>query len=88
MEVTLTPEAEKILAAKVSSGRYQSAGDVLSQALHMLDTLEDSLKQRYERLKLDVQIGDDQVARGEVVPFDVEAIKAKGRQLIATKGGE
>jgi antitoxin ParD1/3/4 len=40
MNVSLTPELEKIVAERVASGRYASAIEVIAEALHLLDRRE------------------------------------------------
>jgi len=37
MNVSLTPELEKFVAAKVESGRYTSASEVVREALRLLE---------------------------------------------------
>ena len=37
MNVSLTPELEKFVSAKVESGRYNSASEVLREALRLLE---------------------------------------------------
>lgn len=37
MNVSLTPELEKFISAKVESGRYNSAGEVVREALRLLE---------------------------------------------------
>lgn len=37
MNVSLTPELEKFVSAKVESGRYTSASEVVREALRLLD---------------------------------------------------
>ncbi|MGA1995911.1 MAG: type II toxin-antitoxin system ParD family antitoxin [Bryobacteraceae bacterium] len=37
MNVSLTPELEKFVAAKVESGRYNSASEVVREALRLLE---------------------------------------------------
>jgi antitoxin ParD1/3/4 len=37
MNVSLTPDLEKIVADRVASGRYASATDVVAEALRLLD---------------------------------------------------
>ncbi len=54
MNVSLTPELEKLVQKKVSSGRYNSASEVVREALRLLeqqDKLRDAqLKQFRSRL--------------------------------------
>lgn len=37
MNVSLTPELEKLVSAKVASGRYNSASEVVREALRLLE---------------------------------------------------
>jgi len=37
MNVSLTPELEKLVESKVQSGRYQSASEVIREGLRLLD---------------------------------------------------
>ena len=37
MNVSLTPELEKLVSAKVESGRYNSASEVVREALRLLE---------------------------------------------------
>ncbi|HXP88504.1 MAG TPA: type II toxin-antitoxin system ParD family antitoxin [Bryobacteraceae bacterium] len=37
MNVSLTPELEKLVSAKVQSGRYNSASEVVREALRLLE---------------------------------------------------
>ncbi len=45
MNVSLTPESEKLVQAKVQSGRYNSASEVVEEALHLLEGREADLKE-------------------------------------------
>lgn len=42
MNVSLTPELEKFVAAKVDSGRYTSASEVVREALRLLEEHDNS----------------------------------------------
>jgi antitoxin ParD1/3/4 len=44
MNVSLTPELERLVAEKVESGRYTSASEVIREALRLLEE-QDRLKQ-------------------------------------------
>jgi antitoxin ParD1/3/4 len=81
MNVSLTPELEKIVAERVASGRYASASEVIREALRLLDE-RDQLNQ----LRQDVRRGLEQLDQGRHQPFDskaVERIKRRGRQQAA-----
>jgi antitoxin ParD1/3/4 len=42
MNVSLTPELEKFVAAKVEAGRYNSASEVVREALRLLEEYDQS----------------------------------------------
>jgi antitoxin ParD1/3/4 len=67
MNVSLTPELEALVNAKVSGGRYKSADEVVGEALRLLETRDREREAARESLKREIQIGMDQVERGEVV---------------------
>lgn len=63
MNVSLTPQLEKWVSAKVAKGRYTSASEVVREALRTLAERE-SLR---ERLHRDIAVGLAQIERGETV---------------------
>lgn len=73
MNVSLTPELERLVNEKVESGLYQTASEVVREALRLLKERD----QAREQLRSDVQAGFDQLARGEGRAYN----KASGRQL-------
>jgi antitoxin ParD1/3/4 len=46
MNVSLTPELERLVAEKVQSGRYTSASEVIREALRLLEE-QDRIKQSH-----------------------------------------
>ncbi len=82
MNVSLTPELEGFVQQKVESGRYNSASEVIREALRLLED-HDALRQiKLDALRKEIAIGLEQAERGEVSPLDIESIKAKGRELL------
>ena len=73
MNVSLTPELERFVNEKVQSGLYQTASEVVREALRLLTERD----QTREQLRADVHAGFDQLARGESRAYD----KTTGRQL-------
>lgn len=87
MNVSLTPELERLVNEKVGSGLYQTASEVVREALRLLKERDD-----LARLRADVQAGFDEVARGEGITYSrtagrrlAEDIKARGRAARAAK---
>ena len=73
MNVSLTPELERLVNEKVESGLYQTASEVVREALRLLKDRD----QAREQLRSDVQAGFDQLALGDGRVYD----KTSGRQL-------
>ena len=63
MNVSLTPQLEKWVSAKVATGRYTSASEVVREALRALADRE-ALR---ERLNRDIAVGLAQIKRGDTV---------------------
>lgn len=81
MNVSLTPELERLVNDKVGSGLYQTASEVVREALRLLKERDDQV-----RLRADIQAGLDQVAQGEGREYDeaagrllAERVKARGK---------
>ena len=76
MNVNLTPQLEELVRAKVSSGMYTSASEVVREALRLMDE-QDRLRQaKLNELRSEVRRG---LESGPSVPWDAEAVKAKVR---------
>ena len=70
MSITLPPNLEKRVQEKVDSGAFRSADEVIQAGLGLLDERERKLA----ALRADLQVGIDQIERGEVAPLDMEAL--------------
>ena len=75
MNVSLTAELAEYVKAKVQSGRYVSASEVVREALRLLERQEREDAERLRRLR---QAWADGEASGDFKPFDAEAIRAEG----------
>lgn len=73
MNVSLTPELERLVNEKVEGGLYQTASEVVREALRLLKERD----QARQQLRADVLAGFDQLTQGEVRAYD----KTSGRQL-------
>ena len=68
MNVSLTPELEKLVEHKVQSGRYQSASEVVREGLRLLDDQDRLREVQLEAVRHKIQIGLEQLDRGEGIP--------------------
>jgi len=66
MNVSLTPELERVVNEKVASGMYQTASEVVREALRLLKERDETRA----HLRADVQAGFEQLARGEARSYD------------------
>ena len=79
MNINLTPQLEDMIRQKVASGRYNSASEVVREALRLMEE-QDSLRAiKLERLRRDIQEGLDS---GPATPWDIEEIKREGRKRL------
>jgi putative addiction module CopG family antidote len=57
MNVSLTPELEKLVNEKVRSGLYQTASEVVREALRLLKQRDDDVRRADQRTGLSVKPG-------------------------------
>ena len=84
MNISLTPHLEEIVKGKVDSGLYNSASEVMRDALRLLEERDQLRELRLEELRREIQKGIDS---GEATPLDIEDIKARGRKRLADQQG-
>ena len=92
MNVSLTPMLEELVQQKVATGLYNSASEVIREALRLLEERDELRKVRVAALRKEISVGLDQLDRGEVSEYDDRSldtlaadIKAKGRKRLAAK---
>jgi len=70
MNISLTPELERLVTEKVETGRYASASEVIREGLRLLEE-QDQLKQRrLAGVRQKIDRGLEQLDRGQGVPGD------------------
>ena len=85
MTVSLPAEMEDLVNAKIQSGQFHSAGEVVREGLRLLQE-QDTLRQiKLEQLRKDIAVGIESADRGELAPLDVEAIIAEGHKKLAER---
>jgi antitoxin ParD1/3/4 len=83
MNVSLTPELQKFVGRKVKSGRYRSASDVIREGLKLLEDKERLHDECLTEVRRKIQIGLDQLDRGEGIPGEdiYEEMKRRSKAL-------
>jgi antitoxin ParD1/3/4 len=79
MNVSLTPELERLVAEKVEAGMYASASEVVRDALRLLFQAEELRLRRLEQLDSEIQIGIDQADRGDMADGQQSRRRAAAR---------
>jgi antitoxin ParD1/3/4 len=93
MNVSLTPELETLIDQKVKSGLYNSASDVLREALRLLDEHDRGKERRREALRKEVTKGIEEIKAGRYVTLETqkdfdalaEHTKQEGRTRLARR---
>ena len=67
MNISLTSELEQYVNAKVSSGMYTSASEVIRESLRLLHTYEDLQNQRIHQLNQSIEVGLSQLNTGNKI---------------------
>jgi len=90
MNVSLTPKLEQLVQQKVASGLYNSASEVVREALRLLNEHDRFRQRRLAEVRKEIAIGIKQLDRGEYAEDDerglrglVEDISRRGRQKLA-----
>ena len=88
MQIVLSSEVERLLRNELATGRYRSENEVLLEAVQLLSARD----RRLEELRGQVQVGRDQIDRGECTEFDetgmqqfFEGLQERGRRRYAER---
>ena len=82
MSVNLTPQLEELVRAKVASGMYTSASEVVREALRLMDEQDRLRAAKLEQLRDDVREG---IASGVSQPWSASKAKSEARARRARK---
>jgi len=85
MNVSLSRQLQGFIEKKVRTGRYQTASEVVREGLRLIEDRDTQRALQLRRLREEIQVGLDQIEKGQVAPLDVEKIKAGGRKRLAAR---
>ena len=92
MNVSLTPMLEELVQRRVASGLYNSASEVIREALRLLEERDEVRRMRLATLREAINIGREELERGDASEHDDRSlsalaadIKARGRKRLTTK---
>ena len=76
MNVSLTPKLQKIVQAKVESGLYNNASEVVREAIRQMDSNRELLHElKLARLKEALTEGLKQIDKGETRPYSAKDLR-------------
>jgi antitoxin ParD1/3/4 len=82
MNVNLTPQLEEMVRKKVSSGLYNSASEVVREALRLMEEQDRLRAIKFEQLRQAIREG---LESGDPTPWDVDDFKQEARRRRAAK---
>lgn len=85
MNVSLTPQLEDLVKRKVDSGLYNSASEVIREALRLMEEKDRVQEMKLTELRQEIQAG---LSSGEPTPLDMEDVIKRGRERLAQRKKE
>lgn len=82
LNINLTPQLEELVRQKLLSGRYNSASEVVREALRLMEAQDELRALKLEQLRRDIRQGFDS---GSPVPWNRAEIRRTGRKRLATR---
>jgi len=82
MNINLTPQLEQLVRQKVSSGLYNSASEVVREALRLMEAQDRSRAVKLEQLRQEIRQG---LESGPATPWNVQEMKRAGRKRLAAR---
>jgi len=68
MNISLTPELERLVDDKIKSGRYATASEVIREGLRLLEEQEELKRQHLAEVRRKIDRGLEQLDKGLGVP--------------------
>ena len=85
MNVSLSRQLQGFIEKNVRTGKYQTASEVVREGLRLIEDRDTQRALQLRRLREEIQVGLDQIEKGQVAPLDVKKIKAEGRKRLAAR---
>ena len=88
MNVQIDSAQQAFINELVTSGKYASENDVIRAGLRLLQEQASERAAQLEELRQKIQVGLDQIERGEVVSLDIDAIREKGMRILSQRAAK
>lgn len=83
MNISLTAELDAYVQEKVKTGMYHSASEVIREGLRLLREQDQIRQAKLEQLRRDLDIGIEQIERGQYKVYDSEGLKRLAEEIKA-----
>jgi antitoxin ParD1/3/4 len=80
MNISLTPELERMVDERVKTGRYASASEVIREGLRLLEEQEQLKLQRLASVRQRIDRGLEQLDNGRGIPGDEARARLRRKQ--------
>ncbi|HEY4900800.1 MAG TPA: type II toxin-antitoxin system ParD family antitoxin [Terriglobales bacterium] len=85
MNVSMTAKLERWIGKKVKEGRYQTASEVVREAVRLLAEREERRELELARLRSEIEVGLEDIRKGRLTALDMKQIKAEARKELASR---
>jgi antitoxin ParD1/3/4 len=84
MNISLTPHLEERIREKIASGSYNSASEVVREALRLLEQEDQMRALKLQKMRHDIREG---IESGPIKAFDPQEFKRTARERKSAKNG-
>ncbi len=82
MNINLTPQLEELVREKVSSGLYNSASEVVREALRLMEAQDQMRAIKLKQLRRDLREG---LESGPATQWNAEEVRRAGRRRLSAR---
>jgi antitoxin ParD1/3/4 len=82
MNISLTPELERLVDDKVKTGRYASASEVIREGLRLLEEQDEAKQMRLAEVRQKIDRSIDQLDRGLGIPGPEARARLRQRRRV------
>ena len=82
MNINLSPQLEELVRNKIASGIFNSASEVVQEALRLMDAQDRIRATKLDQLRLDIREGLDS---GTATVWNPDEVKQEGRKRRAAR---
>ena len=83
MDYRFPPDLQPYVDEMIANGTYPDVHDLILHAVYLHRDAELARRRKYEELKKEIQIGIDQLDRGECAELDMADIRRRVREQLA-----